>query len=85
MASLADEVIFHFEFGESGGEKKREAKRNKITGKEWITVDERMQEDIKVCWESVRILLPLGNIRAARWINRQELETEWLFSCKRII
>jgi len=43
-----------------------------------------MQEDIKVCWESVRILLHLGNIRAGRRIKKQELEMEWIFYCKKI-
>lgn len=38
-ASSADQVIFNFESGESRGEKRREGKRNKIKGKERITVD----------------------------------------------
>lgn len=76
--------ILSLEIVEGLKKRKKEKEGNNIW-KEWITVDERMQEDIKVCWESVRILLHLGNIRAGRQIKKQDLETEWLFYCKKII
>lgn len=66
---------------QSREEKEREIKK----GKKWLRVDKRMEEDIKFGCESVRILLSISNIKPGRRIKRQELETDWLFYCKKII